>query len=468
MTRTLQETPTSVAKRLSEVLLCFPSAAAGGVRWQTLVAKYNERHSTTLDISEFGFSTPLAAASTLLWDVAHVVDSTDPSNPVVVVEDAVALLTSHTGRSLYPAAWIALYKLLCEIISEKGFKDEEYTDDNKDVYAVLVAQLKPALLEKQIEFDERKMNYFDEQGSFQKVQKMKHLLNGLVKWRNKHWSGMQPRGRHSELDEALRPQLEVVSSKKYHDLVLRCLSPVSSSSPSESPSSHASSDSSAAPGIAQATDPVHQVASVSPSIPADTQGCEALILQQQLEDLRKENARLRTRNIMLEQQVNPTGSMLEQQGILTVQPYFEPAKSEDESVQQALDEVLPKGVFDIPLELLPDILNDPCEPPPVYLCYGKMSCGSTAVPSGIASSLGSGTPVAARSIADPSFTMAPATWVWDGQTGHVRSWTPMRYVVGDHGLHDVPSGVVQQGVTKFESHAVTPSLFTMGDRDPMR
>ncbi|CAK9069021.1 Uncharacterized protein SCF082_LOCUS34643 [Durusdinium trenchii] len=94
MARTvLSPSPATVAQQLSDLLQCFPAAAIGGVQWKTLLQKYEERHSTRLDLNALGHASPLAATTTLLWEVLRIVDSEDGDNPVVAVEDSVALAT---------------------------------------------------------------------------------------------------------------------------------------------------------------------------------------------------------------------------------------------------------------------------------------------------------------------------------------------------------------------------------------
>jgi len=45
-----------IAQRMCDMLLTFPASAAGGVQWQVLVQKYEERFGTRLDITALGHS----------------------------------------------------------------------------------------------------------------------------------------------------------------------------------------------------------------------------------------------------------------------------------------------------------------------------------------------------------------------------------------------------------------------------
>ncbi|CAJ1335034.1 unnamed protein product [Effrenium voratum] len=112
---------TTVAQQLSDLLQCFPAAAIGGVQWKTLLQKYEERYSTRLDIFSLGHETPLAASTMLLFDVLRLVNSEDGDNPIVAVEDEVALVPKPGSAS----SWPSLYQVLCTVVRENGTVDEE-------------------------------------------------------------------------------------------------------------------------------------------------------------------------------------------------------------------------------------------------------------------------------------------------------------------------------------------------------
>lgn len=416
------ETPAVVAKRLSDLILCFPSAAGGGVQWQVLVAKYNERHSTKLDIASLGQSSPLAAATTLLWDVLRIVNASDDQNPVVAIEDCMAL-TAQPGAA---ATWPSLYRSLCDIVCKNGFRDE--SDPHEAVQAVLVSQLKPLLQQNwHSEFDECRLSYFTEQGKCVRVKKMKHLLQALLEWRE----ARAARSQHTTLDEAISAKLELVPSKKHHDLLLRCILPASSSSTT-----------SGSPSVVSASDSTSEHLTSSgdcDSLSQSSRGSADLMAE--LAMLRAENASLRSKYTELEQQVQ--GDDVQKEPIFT---------------EECPQEDLWNEVFSIPEELLTNPWDSATEPPPFEYCgSGCRSLGSTAVPR---------TPLTAASASvSQSIAATPTTWVWDGQNGQICSMVPMWYVIGDRGLHDVPSGVVQQALDVFESHKVVPSFFTMGTRE---
>jgi len=107
--------PAIVAQRLCDLLLQFPAAAFGGVQWRMLTKKYEERYSTQIKIESMGHSSPIAAATALLWDVLRVVDSSDPQNPLLGVDDAV-VLSPHPGCM---GSWPSLFRALCAAVEKK-------------------------------------------------------------------------------------------------------------------------------------------------------------------------------------------------------------------------------------------------------------------------------------------------------------------------------------------------------------
>lgn len=202
--------PVSVAHRLSDLIFQFPHAAIDGVHWQVLARKYEERFSSKLDVLSLGFDSPLPAASALLWDVARVVDATNPHNPVVALEEGIAL----TPRPGSMGSWPSLYQSLSAVVSAAGSPSQDGRTSS-----LLLSQLKPLLQSHWHSNIDEHWSYFDLKGSSVKTKKMKHLIHAVLAWRNQ-WM-MNPQQGRTKLHEALKLELELVPSHKHNDLVLK-------------------------------------------------------------------------------------------------------------------------------------------------------------------------------------------------------------------------------------------------------
>jgi hypothetical protein len=401
---------------MSDLILSFPSAAAGGVQWQTLIRKYNERHSASLGAAPFGHSSALSAATALLWEELRLVDSEDTDNPVVAVEDHMAL----TAKPGAPATWPSMYKSLCEIVNEHGTQEEISGDDSSR--AILVSQLKPHLLRHwHSAFDECSFSYLTEEGTPVRVKKMKHLLQALPRWREQRVASKAGvKAKTSQLDIALEPVLELVPSKKHNDLLLRCVQFRPAAAPMYRPSllechQENAQDQSPPQSTSSECDDVESITDSSSSAPAE--------LKQEIAMLRAENARLRGKKCVLE--------------------------------HQCQDDVLRKALFDA--EQMADVFDNPSEPPPCAYWGNPVSpSGSTAVPSDFGFSSGCATPRSAASGSHPNSGAAtPTAFAMAGQVPQVCTMIPMWFAMGDRA--GIPCGVVQQARSIFECHKNLPS-----------
>mmetsp|Transcript_107752 Transcript_107752/g.285587 ORF Transcript_107752/g.285587 Transcript_107752/m.285587 type:complete len:470 (-) Transcript_107752:388-1797(-) len=215
-----------VAQQLSDLLLAFPSAAAGGVQWSVLAKKYEERYKVRLDVQALGHSSALAAATTLLWEVLRIVDKQDTDNPVVGVDDAVAL----APRPGLLGCWPSLYHALCQIVLENGVPDgappASAVPGRSAVRScsLLLSQIRP-LLERywHANFDESGLGFLNEVGTFVRLKKLKHLLHAVLRWREQRQEWRQSQqAKKSAVDDALEPCLRLVASEKHNDLLLQC------------------------------------------------------------------------------------------------------------------------------------------------------------------------------------------------------------------------------------------------------
>jgi hypothetical protein len=309
-----------------------------------LARKYEEKYST-LDLAALGHSTPLAAATALLWDVLRVVDSSDEANPVLGVDDAVAL----TPRPGMLGCWPSLYCALCEIAREHGEKGQH------GERGLLLSQLKPLLLRHwHAGFDESGLGFLSADGAFSRLRKMKHLVHDVLKWRHQRLAWRQARSlRPTQVDEAVSTHLELVASKSHNDLVLRCKD-AAALTPTATPFKAATAAEAALAGARSpsAAEPRGNGRASRPSISswadaADTDDDEPVSqdrgqgvseLRLEIELLRAENAALRSRNRRL-------GSDREQIGCR--RPTAKPTTP-----------VAPES------GLMADIFDDPFEPPP--------------------------------------------------------------------------------------------------------
>lgn len=437
--------PAVVAQRMCDLLQMFPSAAIGGVQWQTLVARYVECHSSHLDLRALGHNSALSGATALLWDVLRVVESEDTDNPVVAIEDAVALMP-HPG---FLACWPSLYQSLCMIVKDHGtlVKQEEREGLSHEV---LFSQLKP-LLQKHWHrfFNESSLSYFTEEGSCIKLKKMKHLLQAMLRWREQRITWQAEVGhRASAVDVALQPRLELVPSKKHNDLLLRCFHPGEVGSiPAaflavglqSNPDPRIKQDDEPAPQETQENCTVVQCPR-SPSTSSSSSDCRSSTssvgLAQELASLRAENAVLRHKNAFLQHRVNDA--------VLRAELFDTPSKSECMSLET-------------------EVYDDPFEPPPLVWTQSSWrrdsssSLSSTAMPGSLGLSSGSLTPLSHTSRSQcESGSATPAR---SGGTGQVCAFVPVWFSFGDR--LEIPQGVVQQARAVFErqNNRSIPSFF---------
>mmetsp|Transcript_51285 Transcript_51285/g.153331 ORF Transcript_51285/g.153331 Transcript_51285/m.153331 type:complete len:488 (+) Transcript_51285:63-1526(+) len=212
-----------VAQRLCDLLLQFPAAAISGVRWRVLVKRYEERYGGRLDIGALGHSSAVAAATALLWDVLRLAGNEDAENPLLAVEDGVAL----TPRPSFIGTWPSLYVTLCAAVHNNGTLEpptEAEAARGVQMRGLLLSQLKPLLQSHwHANFDDYGMGYVSEEGVFVKMKKMKHLVQAVLQWRDQRVEWRQSSGTKStEADKVLHPKMELVVSKSHNDLVLRC------------------------------------------------------------------------------------------------------------------------------------------------------------------------------------------------------------------------------------------------------
>lgn len=475
-------TPSAVAQRMADLLQCFPSAAIGGIQWHTLRRKYEERYGAALDLEVLGHTSALAAATALLWDVIRVVEADDTDNPVVAVEDAVALTPSPGCL----ASWPSLYQVLCEIVRNHGTLEKKDDADSGGAATrfILLSQVKPLLQRHwHSNFDESGLSYFTEEGTTVKCKKMKHLLQALLRWRTTRveWrtsmlaAASAPgastketsRGVSTAVDAVVAIELELVPSKSHNDLLLRCVcqegqpeactspepapvAPVRKSAPRpelrlelpRQPEEKYQASPADTPTTARSSDPMSPSCRSSSALSctsaerADRLSCASAgseRLEQELALLRSENAKLRSENDKLERRACADAA-------LRAELFQTPAR------QQA------------PPPEMPEVFDDPFEPPPEIRSF-HASSPACSTPGSFGFGSGSLTPFSESSTSRAASGYVtpvppPAEGFPQGVTlVPVSMWFPM----GDR--LQIPCGVVQQARAMFERHAVVPSFF---------
>jgi len=202
----MNDTQQNISHRLCDLLLQFPGAALGGVQWNVLCNVYEECHGTKLDVGRFGHNSPLVAAHAFLWDVLRLVKKEDAMNPVVAVEDELAL----TARPGCMACWPSLYSCLSSSV--------------KNVSGGLPLSQVSVLLEHRWhrEFDEGNLHFVADDGTRVEVTGLRHLVQHLLQWRAQRLKWQQGNGRQgTTMDEALSCDLELVEGANPTDPVLR-------------------------------------------------------------------------------------------------------------------------------------------------------------------------------------------------------------------------------------------------------
>lgn len=199
--------PGTIAKRLADLLLEFPMAATGGVRWRVLAWCYEERHGSRLDFS--------ACPTTLLWNVLRFVEAGNAVNPLVAVEDEAAL--AHRPGLL--GCWPSLYAGIAEAVQTGGLA----VPGSKSARELPLSDLRQSLRDTwHAGFDETNLGFFGEQGQRVRVDDIGHLVELVLQWRNQRVEWQQDGNqKFGAVDEALLPPLQLVDSAEHGEMI-RC------------------------------------------------------------------------------------------------------------------------------------------------------------------------------------------------------------------------------------------------------
>jgi len=419
--------PAAVAHNLCRVLQSFPAAAVGGVRWDVLSRKYEERYSTCLDIAALGHSSALAAAAALLWDGGRLVNTEDIDNPVVAVENIVAL----TPMPGFLACWPSLYRTFCEIVQSYGSSDDvDAKGDDESSCSLLLSKLKPLLqMHWHVDFNESGLTYFSEEGTRLTLKKMKHLVQAVLRWRNQSLNANLEGEPCDDIMKVLTPCLEMVPSKKNNDLVLRFATRKADIPLIKPHQLILEAVTERKQPLGEDGDSISEKSSFSSGC-SPKQSINGELLDE-IVRLRKENAALRGEGEMLQKQAD--------NALMFTELFATPAIAQPSYTRE---------VFDDPFEPPPETLS------PWDTCTSLS--GSTNAPSEFSLDSGNATPASAMSgVATPmQFTFAGPCPMNHGAPSQI---CPKWLLCGDH--MRIPNGIVQQSRELFERNISIPSFF---------
>eukprot|EP00927_Polykrikos_kofoidii_P078955 TRINITY_DN75757_c0_g1_i1.p1 TRINITY_DN75757_c0_g1~~TRINITY_DN75757_c0_g1_i1.p1 ORF type:complete len:498 (-),score=70.39 TRINITY_DN75757_c0_g1_i1:53-1486(-) len=449
-------------KQLCELIMSFPAAVIGGVTWQALVEKYEKRQNMRLDVVSLGFSSALVAASTLLSDVARIVDAEDANNPLLVLEDQ-ATLTPHPGMV---GCWPSIYSSLCQIVRDHGEDVTASVGDGSGlvVFEMFMAQVKPSLESHwHPNYDENSFCYLNKRGMIFKFKKTKYLIEAMLCWREQRASlleGMNDVG-ESALDEALSAQLELVPTKKRNDLKLRCYS-------------RSGTKDRVSATVRESRFPIDERYAVTPYAKPTQEPREVTAPIQPIEHSDQSSHPSESADVGTDTTVSETVFNIGTLGKPELAPTSLPGSPREESEDLGASIIgcqtsgQPRSPF-----LEPEVFDDPYEPPPQAKIWIAPSGGfspAMLLPSG--SSLpttapvsGSCSPIAllnsassARNSGDPSNSsgaITPSTqWgvltpmLWEHACTNVLSWMP---VVPSSDVCSIPNGIVEGLCKRLES-----------------
>jgi len=200
------------------------------VRWRVLALKYEERHNARLDVQALGFASPLEAVTSLLRDLLGFVDVREVHDPVLGLADAATLVPRHGALGCWPS----LYHALCNIVTDHGAPAGPPVSQqcrtmgcraaDGQPCTLLLSRVRPLLeREYQINVDESSLGFLNEDGAFVRLNKLKHLVHALLKWRDQRQAWQRSRQLEGgAMDRLLEPHLQLLASGPGSDLVLRC------------------------------------------------------------------------------------------------------------------------------------------------------------------------------------------------------------------------------------------------------
>jgi len=239
----------AVGCRLRDLLLRFPCSALDGVRWSSLCKAYGDRFPGEGCLGGALQAATSQARRVWLVDLAEEESSGNglpqgdgrSSDVRIRLRDDAALSPGRDGQL---ACWPLLVQRLGQIVGTHGSPQHAHAlevphedgsaedgpllgEPGGEVVGVLLAQLKPLLRRFwDPSFEERAVGFFNENGNYVNVKKMKHLMTELIKWRARRRVLARTQGGHaSAVDAALEVPIVLAVSQRHNDMVLCCPKP---------------------------------------------------------------------------------------------------------------------------------------------------------------------------------------------------------------------------------------------------
>jgi len=309
--------------------------------------------------------------------------------------------------------WPSIYSALCEIVLTYGVHEPTGGGSR----SILLSQVRP-LLEQHwhTSFDESALGFRNEEGTYLRLKKMKHLLHAVLKWRDERVAWKRNTGSAATaVDQALAPILQLVPSKTHNDLVLRLVDGGLERADFASRAQLSC--------VAEASRPQLTTAFATSGGEPSTDD-----LFRELEGLRAENASLRRSKMMAE------SSCAEE-----LAPFAAPS----------LDDC----ILAIP-QLPADVFDDPFEPPPEAHAWVQHQALNFAQKTSTDASTDAGSECSLdlRSVSSRTLASEAASGVVTPvQPTLVPVWVPMLPTsAGFVDVSVIPHGIVQRGRTQFE------------------
>lgn len=169
---------------------------------------YKQQYGEELDYHAHGHTTAFDASTAFLWEVSRTVSRSDPSNPVLGVDDEIAL----TPAANKMASWPSLYRALCMMAARK--------DGGLPLSAL------PVLLRHgwHSDFDESKLYFYNDSGASERIPSLQHMVLLLIDWHDQWMRWHRSEARSTRLEELLSTSLQLVPGTN-GDCLLKVLLP---------------------------------------------------------------------------------------------------------------------------------------------------------------------------------------------------------------------------------------------------